>query len=264
MADVKKEWVRNALAAAEGLLCPALCLAYVIFGAAVWSKAYYLCPVLALVLAALIFSGNVRRLVLKCVCSVCLTVLAFILAYGLRWWNWAFELFNPDYGRMNAGTGFGIAFIWTPSVFIALAVAIAAGCAASLIIIHRKKLQRGITMLIRELEEKMWRAAQARDKAAFLELVDENAVMVCGGFRCSGAEYAGMISEFDCASFVIEGFETVCETPDMKQVHYVITTTAGDNKNADLSGKFHVTSTWRNSGGSWKLVFNMDSRIFER
>lgn len=39
--------------------------------------------------------------------------------------------------------------------------------------------------MIRELEEKMWRAAQARDKAAFLELVDENAVMVCGGFRCT-------------------------------------------------------------------------------
>lgn len=118
--------------------------------------------------------------------------------------------------------------------------------------------------MIRKLEEKMWRAAQSRDRAAFLELVDENAVMVCGGFRCSGADYAGMISEFDCASFVIEGFEIVCETPYMKQVHYVITTTAGDNKNADLSGKFHVTSTWRNSGGSWKLVFNMDSRIFER
>ncbi len=87
MADMKKEWVLNALAAVEGILCPALCLTYVSFGAAVWSEAYYLCPVLALILAALIFSGNVRRLVLKCVCSVCLTVPAFILAYGLRWWN---------------------------------------------------------------------------------------------------------------------------------------------------------------------------------
>ena len=47
--------------------------------------------------------------------------------------------------------------------------------------------------MIRELEEKMWRAAQARDKAAFLELVDENAVMICGGFRCSGADYAEII-----------------------------------------------------------------------
>ena len=73
-------------------------------------------------------------------------------------------------------------------------------------------------MQIRELEEKMWRAAQSRNKAAFLEVVDENAVMVCGGFRCSGADYAGIISEFDCAGFVIEQFETVCGTPDMVQV----------------------------------------------
>lgn len=59
--------------------------------------------------------------------------------------------------------------------------------------------------MIRELEEKMWKAAQARDRAAFLELVDVNAVMVCGGFRCTGAEYAEIIAEFDCASFEIEG-----------------------------------------------------------
>ncbi len=116
--------------------------------------------------------------------------------------------------------------------------------------------------MIRELEEKMWRAAQARDKAAFLELVDENAVMVCGGFRCTGAEYAEIITEFDCASFEIEGFEMVCETPDAVQVHYVITTAAERPENADLSGKFHVTSTWKKCGGRWKLVFNMDSRIF--
>ena len=70
-------------------------------------------------------------------------------------------------------------------------------------------------MQIRELEEKMWRAAQSRNKAAFLEVVDENAVMVCGGFRCSGADYTGIISEFDCAGFVIEQFETVCGTPDI-------------------------------------------------
>ena len=42
--------------------------------------------------------------------------------------------------------------------------------------------------MIRELEEKMWKAAQARNGAAFLELVDVNAVMVCGGYRCTGAE----------------------------------------------------------------------------
>ncbi len=118
-------------------------------------------------------------------------------------------------------------------------------------------------MVIRELEEKMWRAAQARDSEAFLELVSGDAVMVCGGFRCSGSDYAELIREFDCAEFVIEGFETVCETPEVTQVHYVITTTASKPGNSDLAGKFHVTSTWRRNAGGWKLVFNMDSRVFE-
>lgn len=115
--------------------------------------------------------------------------------------------------------------------------------------------------MIRELEEKMWRAAQARDKAAFLELVDEKAVMACGGFRCSGADYAEIISEFDCASFEIEGFETVCEAPGMVQVHYVITTAAEKPENTDLAGRFHITSTWLERDGKWKLAFNMDRRI---
>jgi len=119
-------------------------------------------------------------------------------------------------------------------------------------------------MMIRELEEKMWRAAQARDKAAFLELVDANAVMVCGGYRCTGAEYAEIIAEFDCASFEIEGFETVCETPDVVQVHYVITTAAEKPENADLAGTFHITSTWRNMNGRWMLVFNMDRNVPEQ
>lgn len=118
--------------------------------------------------------------------------------------------------------------------------------------------------MIRELEEKMWKAAQARNGAAFLELVDVNAVMVCGGYRCTGAEYAEIIAEFDCASFEIEGFETVCETPDVVQVHYIITTAAEKPENADLAGTFHITSTCRKMGGRWKLVFNMDRNVPER
>ena len=55
----------------------------------------------------------------------------------------------------------------------------------------------GRVLMIRELEEIMWRAAQARDKAAFLELLDVNAGMVCGGTRCTGAEYAEIIADFD-------------------------------------------------------------------
>ena len=54
---------------------------------------------------------------------------------------------------------------------------------------------------IRKLEMELWKRAQNRDSKAYLEIVSENAVMVCGGFRCTGAEYARMIEEFDCKEY---------------------------------------------------------------
>lgn len=84
------------------------------------------------------------------------------------------------------------------------------------------------------------------------------------GTRCTGAEYSEIIADFDCAAFEIEEFEKVCETSDAVQVHYVITTTAEKPENSDLSGKFHITSTWWNTGGRWKHVFNMDRNAPER
>ncbi|WP_297644620.1 nuclear transport factor 2 family protein [uncultured Treponema sp.] len=115
---------------------------------------------------------------------------------------------------------------------------------------------------IKELEKAMWEAAKGRNRADFLNLVDENAVMVCGGYRCSGREYAGIIEDFDLADYEISDFEIVAETETIVQIHYSIETKVSDKKNGDLAGKFNVTSTWKNSGGKWKLVFNMDSRIF--
>ena len=52
-------------------------------------------------------------------------------------------------------------------------------------------------------------AAKSRDSKAFLEVVDENAVMVCGGFRCSGVDYAEIIKEFDVAQYKISNYEVM-------------------------------------------------------
>ena len=117
-------------------------------------------------------------------------------------------------------------------------------------------------MNIQEKEIQMWEAAKQRDPEAFLQIVDENAVMVCGGYRCSGLEYAQIIREFDVAHYQITGFEVPVETEQICQVHYVITTKVADPQNQDLEGTFHITSTWKQTEGIWKLVFNMDSRIF--
>ena len=102
-------------------------------------------------------------------------------------------------------------------------------------------------------EAAMWEAARRCDSSAFLEVVSESAVMVCGGSKCTGADYARIISEFDCKSYKIS---------DFVQVHYIIETVAEKPENQDLAGRFHITSTWK-KGDKWKLIFNMDSRIYE-
>ena len=86
--------------------------------------------------------------------------------------------------------------------------------------------------MIKELEIQMWESAANRDSKGFLRLVYENAVMICGGYRCSGA-----------------------------QVCYIIETKAALPENADLAGRFYITSTWKKQADGFKLIFNMDQRI---
>lgn len=111
------------------------------------------------------------------------------------------------------------------------------------------------------LELRMWEAARRRDPEAFLQVVSPEAVMICGGYRCTGAEYARLIGEFDCASFSLEQFELVNRDAATAQVHYVIRTEVSNPENRDLAGTFHVTTTWRLMDGAWRVVCNMDQRV---
>ena len=115
--------------------------------------------------------------------------------------------------------------------------------------------------MIKELEIQMWESAANRDSKGFLRLVDENVVMICGGYRCSGAEYAAVIGEFDCCSYDISDFEIVYENDGIAQVCYIIETKAALPENADLAGRCYITSTWKKQADGWKLIFNMDQRI---
>ena len=113
------------------------------------------------------------------------------------------------------------------------------------------------------LEKKMWEAAKNRNKEDFLNVVSKEAVMVCGGYRCSGSEYAEIIAVFDCKCYNIVDFEIVHQDNNSVQVHYVINLEVNDEKNCDLAGKFHITTTWKKDKNAWKVVFNMDQRIVE-
>ena len=96
-----------------------------------------------------------------------------------------------------------------------------------------------------ELENSMWKAAQNRDAEAFLKVVSAEAVMVCGGYRCSGKEYAEIIRMFDCKSYSIEGFEIVHQGNSSFQVHYILKMEVEKEENSDLAGTFHITTTWK-------------------
>lgn len=112
-----------------------------------------------------------------------------------------------------------------------------------------------------ELEISMWEAAKNRSAVDFLQVVSEDAVMVCGGFRCSGKEYSEVVAMFDCKTYAMEHYEIVNQDANSVQVHYVIHLEVCNEGNKDLAGIFHVTTTWKCINGTWKVVFNMDQRI---
>lgn len=114
-----------------------------------------------------------------------------------------------------------------------------------------------------ELERQMWELAKSGNSEDYLRLVSPEAVMVCGGYRCSGAEYAELIKDFGISSYEITGFEITAENEELASVHYVVRTYADSPENADLEGLFHVASVWKKREEKWQLVFNMDSRIIE-
>lgn len=114
---------------------------------------------------------------------------------------------------------------------------------------------------IYQLEVSMWESAKSRNPEAFLNLVSKDAVMVCGGYRCSGREYAEIVAVFDCKTYAIEHFEIINHDAESIQVHYVLHMEVNHEENRDLAGTFHITTTWKYIDDSWKVVFNMDHRV---
>lgn len=114
-----------------------------------------------------------------------------------------------------------------------------------------------------QLEYKMWEAALHKDVVGFKELVLPDAVMICGGYRCLGDEYANFIADFNISGYSISNMEIIHLSDSEVTLHYVIRTQAEDSEAQDLAGLFHVVSIWKKKTDTWNLIFNMDSRIVE-
>lgn len=85
--------------------------------------------------------------------------------------------------------------------------------------------------------------------------------MICGGYRCLGAEYAEYIKDFYINGYKIKNIEVIFSIEEAVQIHYVIDVKTELTETADLGGVFHVVSLWKMENNRWKLHFNMDSRI---
>lgn len=114
-----------------------------------------------------------------------------------------------------------------------------------------------------QLEHEMWEAALHQDVAGFKKLVLPEAVMICGGYRCLGNEYADFIADFSISGYAISNMEVIHLSDSEVTLHYVLRTQTEDGKALDLAGLFHVVSIWQKKTDSWNLIFNMDSRIVE-
>lgn len=114
-----------------------------------------------------------------------------------------------------------------------------------------------------QLEYKMWDAVLHKDVDGFKKLVLSDAVMICGGYRCLGSEYAGFIANFNISGYSIDNMEVISRSDSEITLHYVIRTQVEDANAQDLAGVFHVVSIWTRASNTWNLMFNMDSRIVE-
>ncbi len=110
------------------------------------------------------------------------------------------------------------------------------------------------------LEKEMWVIASNRDKEAYEKIVAPDAAMICGGKRCTGAEYAEIIPLFDISGYQISFMEVISESETEVLLHYVIDIQVDNPEVADLAGTFHIASMWKKINDKWQLVFNMDSR----
>lgn len=110
-------------------------------------------------------------------------------------------------------------------------------------------------------EYEMWEAASKRDIVTFKELVADHAIMICGGYRCLGVEYAEYIKDFYIKSYEIKNEEVIFSSEAAIQIHYIIDIKTELPECSDLGGVFHIVSLWKLEKNEWKLYFNMDSRI---
>lgn len=108
------------------------------------------------------------------------------------------------------------------------------------------------------MEKKMWEAFASGNSALFGEIVSADAMMICGGFKESGAEYARIVENVNLSNYELSEFDVKVINPNVVLTNYIVKV---DCQDYTLAGTFRVSSLWINEDGNWKVVFNQDSNL---
>lgn len=111
---------------------------------------------------------------------------------------------------------------------------------------------------IKDLETQMWEAFANGDSKKFSKLVSDDAMMICGGIRESGREYAKIVANVRLDSYEISEFFTKLVSNELVMTNYIVKVMCHDSS---ISGTFRVSSLWILSKNKWELVFNQDSKL---
>lgn len=111
---------------------------------------------------------------------------------------------------------------------------------------------------VRNLETQMWEAFANGDSNKFSKLVLDDAMMICGGIRESGREYAKIAANVRLDSYEISDFFIKSVSNESVMTNYIVKVICPD---ASISGTFRVSSLWIRNDTKWELVFNQDSKL---
>ncbi len=110
------------------------------------------------------------------------------------------------------------------------------------------------------MEKGVWDAITRQDVTAFQALVAEDAWMVIGGMRSSGAEEARLLPQIHFPPCVLSEFRVKALSDEVVLLHYTATFGGENSPMSDFAGSYYVSSVWQRRQEGWKMVFNQDVR----
>ncbi len=107
-------------------------------------------------------------------------------------------------------------------------------------------------------EKQMWEAFATGNSKLFEELVSKDALMICGGYRETGSEYATIVSQIRLQGYELT--DIIVKEVDLNAIliNYIVNVKSFDPV---MNGKYRVSSLWVKNDEKWKVVFNQDSKI---